>query len=137
MTERKETAADIYVQVGEERLAVTQLSVTKDISIDEIYGAGNMMPSGFGVQNISYSGDMAIPGNRKDLEDKFFDDNGVPVTGVSVTITHRNGESTVYNDILVTSEGWEMNDGETTETSFEFIAMSKDDDTEPSGLDGN
>jgi len=131
MAERKESAADIKIQVGSERLDVTQLSVTKDIGVEEIYGAGNMMPAGYAINQISYSGDFTVPGDRLELEDTFFDSDGVPETGATITITHRGGNSTTFNDVLVTSEGYEMNDGEVTETSYEFLAMSKGNDTEP------
>lgn len=144
MAERKEAAADITVQVSTgsgdsegddgsvETLDVTQLSVTKDIEIDEIYGAGNTMPAGYAITQISYSGDFTVPGDKLDLDDTFFDSNGVPTTGVTITITHRDGGSTTYEDVLVTSEGYEVSDGEVTETSYEFVAMGKDSDSEPS-----
>ncbi|ELY47303.1 hypothetical protein [Natronorubrum sulfidifaciens] len=131
MVNRKESAADIRVNVGEEQVPVEQLSVTKDIEIETIYGAGNIIPSGFAITQIEYSGNMTVKGNKKDLEDKFFDGNGVPKVLPAIVITHLNGDATSYDTVLVTSQGYEVTSGETTETSFEFVAMSKDEDTNP------
>ncbi len=131
MVSRKESAADIRVNVGSEQVPVEQLSVSKDIEIETIYGAGNIIPSGFAINRIEYTGNMSIKGNKKDLEGKFFDDNGVPMVLQSIIITHLDGEDTSYDTVLVTSQGYEVTSGETTETSFEWVAMSKDNDVNP------
>ncbi len=131
MVDRKEAAADIVVNVGNEQVAVEQLSFSKEIEIDTIYGAGNIIPSGYAITEISYAGNMSIKGNKKDLEDKFFDENGVPKILSSITVTHLDGGSTSFDSALVTNQGYEVNSGETVETEFEWIAMSKDEDTNP------
>lgn len=131
MVDRKEAAADIVVSVGSEEVAVEQLSFSKDIEIDTIYGASNIIPSGYAITEISYSGNMSVKGNKKDLEDKFFDENGVPKILSSITVTHLDGGSTSFDSALVTNQGYEVNSGETVETEFEWIAMSKDEDTNP------
>ncbi len=131
MVDRKEAAADIVVNVGNEQVAVEQLSFTKEIEIDTIYGAGNIIPSGYAITEISYAGNMSIKGNKKDLEDKFFDENGVPEILSSITVTHLDGGSTSFDSALVTNQGYEVTSGETVETEFEWIAMSKDEDTNP------
>lgn len=131
MVDRKEAAADIVVNVGNEQVAVEQLSFTKDIEIDTIYGASNIIPSGYAITEMSYSGNMSIKGNKKDLEDKFFDSNGVPEILQSITVTHLDGSSTSFDSVLVTNQGYEVTSGETVETEFEWIAMSKDEDTNP------
>ena len=131
MVDRKEAAADIVVNVGDEQVPVEQLSFDKEIEIDEIYGAGNIIPSGFAVNKINYSGNMSVKGNKKDLEDKFFDGNGVPKILNSITVSHLDGGSTSFDSALVTNQGYEVTSGETTETAFEWIAMSKDEDTNP------
>ena len=131
MVNRKEAAADIVVNVGDEQVAVEQLSFSKDIEIDTIYGASNIIPSGYSVTEISYSGSMTVKGNKKDLEDKFFDSNGVPKILNAITVTHLDGGSTSFDSALVTNQGYEVTSGETTETAFEWIAMSKDGDSNP------
>ncbi len=131
MVDRKEAAADIVVNVGDEQVAVEQLSFAKEIEIDTIYGAGNIIPSGYSITEMSYSGNMTIKGNKKDLEDKFFDENGVPKILSSINVTHLDGGATSFDSALVTNQGYEVNSGETVETEFEWIAMSKDEDTNP------
>lgn len=131
MVDRKEAAADIVVSVGSEEVAVEQLSFSKDIEIDTIYGASNIIPSGYAITEISYSGNMSVKGNKKDLEDKFFDENGVPKILNAITVTHLDGGSTSFDSALVTNQGYEVNSGEAVETEFEWIAMSKDEDTNP------
>lgn len=131
MVDRKESAADIVVNVGSEQVAVEQVSFSKEIEIDEIYGAGNILPSGFAVNQVSYSGNMSVKGNKKDLESKFFDSSGVPKPLEAIVVTHLDGGSTSFDTVLCTSEGYEVNSGETTETSYDWIAMSKDEDTNP------
>lgn len=126
MATRKESAADITVTVGEDEEVVETLSVTKNVDVETIYGSGQPLPSGYAINQVSYEGDMTLKGEKFDLEDKFFtEDGGVPVVADGITITHHDGSSTSYNDLIVTSEGYEMNSGETVETSFEFVAMSR------------
>ena len=126
MATRKESAADIVVSVGDEEVTVESLSVTKNVEIDTIYGSGKTLPDGYSINEVSYEGDMTCKGNRHDLESHFFDSNGIPKVLDSITITHRDGGSTALQDILITSDGYEMDAGETVETSFEFIAMKKE-----------
>jgi hypothetical protein len=42
-----------------------------------------------------------------------------------------NGRSTVFTECLATSDGYEMNSGETTTTTYEFVAMGKEVDGQP------
>jgi hypothetical protein len=131
MANRKESAADIKVTVGSEEVTVETISLTKNVDIETIYGSGATFPDSYAINQVSYEGDMTCKGNKKDLESKFFDTNGIPVVLDSISITHLEGDSTDYNDILVTSDGYEMNSGEAVETTYSFVAMSKDGDNEP------
>jgi hypothetical protein len=125
MATRKESAADITVNVGEEEVVVETLSVSKNIDVETIYGSGQTLPDGYSINQVSYDGDITCKGNRQDLDRHFFDENGIPRVLDSITITHREGDETAYYEIIVTSEGYEMNAGETVETTYEFIAMRK------------
>lgn len=126
MADRKESAADITVSVGDDNdVVVEQLSVTKEIDIETIYGSGRTLPDGYAINQISYQGSMELQGNKLDLEQQLFDDNGIP-DEVTVNITHFNEELTSFTQVLATSEGWESNAGESTTTTFEFIAMGKE-----------
>lgn len=133
MANRKETAADIRVSVGDENdVVVERLSLTKDIGVEVTRGSGRTMPEGYGITDVGYEGTMELIGNKKDLESQFFDDNGIPIVLDAITITHIDGSATSYTEIIVTSEGYEMQSEQTTTTSFEFVAMGKDGDNDPS-----
>jgi len=129
MADRKESAADIYVSLGsdgsDEEIVVDRLSVTKNIDISEIHGSGRLLPDGYSINQITYQGTMELMGNKLDLDDLLFDGNGVPKEAV-INITHFDDTLTSFTEVLATSEGWEMNAGETTTTSYEFIAMGKE-----------
>lgn len=127
MANRKESAADITVSVGENfpEVVVESLSATKNVDVETVYGSGRTLPDGFAINQVSYEGSMSCKGNRQDLDRAFFDDNGIPKVLGAITITHLDGTETAFYDIIVTSEGYEMNSGETTETSYEFLAMRK------------
>lgn len=131
MATRKESAADIVITIGEDERVLETLNVTKNIDIESVYGSGKTLPDGYHINEISYEGDFTCTGNQTDLDDVFFDANGVPKILDAITISHYDGTTTNYYDILVTSGGYEMSAGDVTETSYEFIAMSKDDDSEP------
>jgi len=129
MADRKESASDITVSVGEEtEVVVESLTLTKEIDIEEIYGSGRVFPDGYAINEISFQGSMELMGNRLDLEDILFDDNGVPVEA-NITVTHLDGSVTRFTQVLATSDGWEMSAGESTTTSFEIIAMGRDRET--------
>jgi hypothetical protein len=125
MATRKESAADIVVSIGDEEVVVESLTVNKTVDVETIYGSGQTLPDGYSINQVSYDGDITCKGDRQDLETKFFDVNGIPEVLDSITITHREGGTTVFYEIILTSDGYEMNSGETVETSFEFIAMKK------------
>lgn len=126
MADRKESAADIVVSVEDrEDVVVEQLSVTKEIDIETIYGSGRTLPDGYSINQISYQGSMELQGNKLDLQDVLFDDNGIP-NEVTVNITHFDDTLTSFTEVLATNEGWEMSSGESTTTSYEFIAMGKE-----------
>jgi len=124
MVNRKESTADIRVSVGEEEVVVESLSATKNIDIEQIYGSGQTLPDGYSINQVSYEGDMTLKGNRLDLESKLFDMNGIPKV-FNVNITHLDGTPSGFQECLCTSEGYEASSGDTTETSFSFIAMRK------------
>lgn len=141
MANRKESASDIVVSVDDETdITVERLTLTKEIDIEQIYGSNNTLPDGYAINQISYQGTMELQGNRLDLQELFFDSNGIPVE-VEITITHFDDTTTTYSEVLATSEGWEMSDGESTTTTYEFMAMGKSHagrtDTDPQQLEGD
>lgn len=126
MATRKESAADIRVSVSDETdVVVSRLQLTKDIDVEQLGGSGKMIPDHYSINQITYQGTMELNGNKLDLQDHFFDDNGIPIVADSIVVTHADGGKTMFTEIIVTSEGWEMNEGESTTTTFEFIAMGR------------
>lgn len=137
MVERTENTADIVANVGSEEVVVETLSFTKDIDVEAIYGSGQTIPNGYTIGQVSYEGEMECQGNKQDINGHFFDGNGIPTVLDSITVTHLNGTETAFYEVLCTSEGYEVSDGETTSTTYEFMAMRKGNaggvDTNPLG----
>jgi hypothetical protein len=126
MADRKESAADITISVGEEtEVVVEEFSLTKEIDIESIYGSGRVYPDGYSINEVSYQGSMELQGNRLDLESALFNENGIPEE-FTITVTHMNGETTKVYECLCTSDGYEMSAGDTTTTTFEFMAHRKE-----------
>lgn len=126
MATRNESMADITISIGDETdVVVEELTLNKTIEVDTKYGSGRTLPDAYSVDEISYDGSMELDGNKIELEDELFDDDGIPVES-TITVTHFNGESTSYTQVLATSEGYEGSAGESTTTTFEFLAMGKE-----------
>jgi hypothetical protein len=94
--------------------------------MEAIHGSGRPLPDGVAIHKISYQGEMSCYGNRRDLDSKFYDSNGIPKELDSISITHLDGNASGLQEVYVNSEGYEVNDGETTETRYGFIAMKKE-----------
>lgn len=64
------------------------------------------------------------------IDSLLFDGNGVP-NPVSITVTHGlSGESETFEDVLVTSDSYEVQSESETETAFDWIAMDKSESTD-------
>lgn len=127
MVDRKESAADIRVSIGEENDVVAErLTLTKDIDVEEVYGSGRTLPDGYAINQVSYQGTFEAVGNKLNLQQQFFDENGIPKVLDAIVVTHLNGETTSYTQVIVTSEGYEMSSGESTTTTYEFLAMGRE-----------
>lgn len=116
---------------------ISRLDATKDIEISEIRES-SLKASGYSITAISYSGTMMFKGHRKTktlsdgstvkLDDLLYDDFGVPKP-VSITVFHELDEdSETYQDVLVTSDSYEVRSEEATETAFDWIAMDRTSD---------
>lgn len=125
MVDRKESAADVVLNIGDEEIVVESFSATKETDMETTYGSGQTLPDGYAINQISYSGEMTLKGTKFELDSILYDDNGIPEVADSITVTHLSGDKTVYYEIIVTSDGYEMSSGETTETSYEFTAMKR------------
>lgn len=114
------------------KIPISRLDRTKDIEISEIRES-SLKASGYSVTSISYSGSMMFAGERvtggesgqntSRIEDLLFDDNEVP-NPVSITISHElSGDSETLEDVLVTSDSYEIQSESETETAFDWVAM--------------
>ena len=118
-------------------IPISRLDTTKDIEISEVR-ENTLKASGYAITSISYSGTMMFQGSSKtkttasgeqvNLDDVLFDDHGVPEP-VSISITHDlNDETETYQTVLVTSDSYEVRSEETTETSYDWVAMDRTGD---------
>jgi hypothetical protein len=82
---------------------------------------------------ISFSGSIQFMGERVSgpdgqemrLDELLFDDDGIP-NPVSVSITHElSGKVETYEDVMVTSDSYEVQSESETETAYDWVAMDR------------
>jgi hypothetical protein len=122
---RKESTSDIVVNLANEEVVVERLTLDKNIDMEETGGSGRPLPDGVAIHSVRYQGTMECVGNRRDLDEKFYDDNGLPKQLPAISITHLDGSLSGVQDVFVASDGYEASFGETTSTTYSFIAMRK------------
>lgn len=117
---------------------IASVDANKDVEIEQIRG-NNVLPIGFSVTEIEYSGSVTFDGNgfvevdgeMYHLEDLFVDDDGMPVTGSEIVIYHEiaahgnDSKQTVYEDVMVTSDGYETDSGDVSGVTFDWIAADR------------
>ena len=133
--DKYESAANITFTIGENEIPIRSIDTTKDVEIEEIRG-NSLKSIGYSVTEIAFSGSMSFDGNgiidesdidADDLEDFFTDDDGIPRTGATVTINHENNDrQTAYEDVMVTSDGYETSTGDVSGVSFDWIASDRE-----------
>lgn len=122
---------------------VASIDASKDVEIEQIRG-NNLKPVGFSLTEIEYSGSVTFDGNgyvevdgsQHHLEELFTNQDGIPVTESEIVITHEadgmvDGESakeTDYEDVMVTSDGYESDSGEVSGITFDWIASDRNRD---------
>lgn len=118
------------------KIPISRVDRTKDIEISEIRES-SLKASGYSVTAISFSGSMMFAGERVSgpdgqttrIEDLLFDDEDVP-NPVSITISHElSGKSETLQDVLVTSDSYEVQSESETETAFDWVAMDSSTQT--------
>ena len=133
--DKYESAANITFTIGENEIPIRSIDTTKDVEIEEIRG-NSLRAIGYSVTEIAYSGSMEFDGNgviedsdidADDLEDFFTDEEGIPITGATVTVSHDNDDrQTAYENVMVTSDGYETSTGDVSGVSFDWIAQTRD-----------
>lgn len=151
--DRVETAANIYVQLtyltdaaegnggslaenGRTiEVPVSELDLTKEVDMERVRETG-LYPDGYAINAIDIDGSLTFAGSvvrdpggdRINLDDVLFKDDGTPKT-FDISIVHQDAEAgadgstdTIENAIINSSE-YSVSSGESTESSYEFMAQ--------------
>jgi hypothetical protein len=103
---------------------IKSLDTSKEITLAEIRG-NNVKLESTSTTSIDYSGSLTFHGDKKSyFDDKLFNEDDTP-RECSITITHANGESSGYSGVKMTSEGYTADEGEATETSYDWMARDE------------
>lgn len=103
---------------------IKSLDTSKEIGQSEIRG-NNVKLESTTTTTIDYSGSLSFHGDVKTFfADKLFHSDDTP-RACSITITHNNGEKSGYNGVKMTSEGYTADEGEATETTYDWIARDE------------
>lgn len=124
MSEQAEAAAQVEVFIEGERITVHDLDTTTEIDIERHYGSGHLDPDQYSIKSIKHDGSIMLKGNKLALGQSLYNEDGSPREGV-MTITHMDGSVTEYKQFLIVGEGFQFSEGETAETSYDWIAMGR------------
>lgn len=103
---------------------IMSLDTSKEIELSEIRG-NNIKLESTTTTSIDYSGSLTFHGDKKSyFDDKLFNDDDTP-RECSITITHADGNSSGYTGVKMTSEGYTADEGEATETSYDWMARDE------------
>lgn len=128
-----EVTADISLELsytdenGDEQSStytISSLDVSKEVELAEIRG-NNIKLEGTATTAIDYSGSLTFHGDKKSyFDDKLFEDDDTP-RECTITITHGDGDDSGYKGVKMTSQGYTADEGEATETTYDFIARDE------------
>jgi len=137
--ERVETAANIFVRfkVDDEsfEVPVSEVDLTKDVDAERVREMG-LYPDGYAINAIDIDGSLTFAGNKvrtpsgtnRDLDDLLFLDDGSPKV-FDITVVHEepnrpeDSETDTIENAIVTSSEYSASSGDTTESSYEFMAQ--------------
>lgn len=132
MTDIIESAAQIVVEVSGQEIVVTDLSLNDDFDMERNYGSNRLEADSLSFKKIERGGSLTLKGSKVELEDALFYQPGDDIPeGFEVhtpkpfvmTILLLNGNTKSRRDNYVTSGGFQFSEGETAETTYEFITM--------------
>lgn len=116
------TDADGNTQSAE--YTIQSLDVSKEVELAEIRG-NNVKLESTATTTIDYSGSLTFHGDKKSyFDDKLFKDDDTP-RECEITITHGDGSPSGYTGVKMTSQGYTADEGDGTETSYDFLAMDE------------
>lgn len=120
----EEVTAGIELHIEGTSYTIKGLDTSKEISFSEIRG-NNIKLEAAPETAIDYSGSLTFHGDKKSyFDDVLFDAEGLPKE-FSITITHKNGKKSGYEQAKVTSEGYTADEGDATETSYDWFALDE------------
>ena len=103
---------------------IKSLDTSKEIGQSEIRGNNGKRESTT-TTTIDYSGSLTFHGDKKSyFDDKLFNSDDTP-RECTITITHGDGSTTGYTGVKMTSEGYTADEGEATETSYDWMALDE------------
>jgi len=146
--DRVETAANIFVRMSVDNssfeVPVSEVDLTKEVDVERVREIG-LYPDGYAVNAIDVDGSISFAGNvvrtpngnERNLDSLLFLEDGSPKV-FDITIVHADEENpsdtvggdnpetrnteTIENAIVTTSE-YSASSGESTESSYEFMAQ--------------
>lgn len=103
---------------------IKSLDTSKEIEFADIRG-NNIKLESQPTTSIDYSGSLTFHGDKKSyFDDKLFNSDGTPRV-CSITITHADGDSSGFSGVKMASEGYTADEGEATETSYDWTALDE------------
>ena len=103
---------------------IKSLDTSKEIGMSEIRG-NNIKLESTTTTTIDYSGSLTFHGDKKSFfDDVLFHDDDTPRV-CTITITHSDGSSSGYTGVKMSSGGYTADEGEATETSYDWTATDE------------
>jgi hypothetical protein len=110
------------------KYTIKSLDTSKEIEFADIRG-NNIKLEAQATTSIDYSGSLTFHGDKKSyFDDKLFYGDGTP-RQCNLTISHDNGNTSGYEDVKMASEGYTADEGEATETSYDWTALDESSGT--------
>ncbi|MFB6186998.1 MAG: hypothetical protein ABEI86_09065 [Halobacteriaceae archaeon] len=118
------------------KIPISNLDRTKDIEITQ-HREGSIEANGYSVDSISYDGSMAFKGptvrgpdgQTHSIEDVVYGPDNLVPKPCTITITHsledESDNTETLEDVLVVSDSYKVESESATETTFDWVAMSK------------
>ena len=122
-----EAAPQIVLSINRTPYRVKSVDTTVEINIEMIRG-NTLEPSGWGITDVAYSGELTFHGDVSGIitPELTREDGITPVENTTLTISHLRGDPDRFHNVLMTEAGYSMEEESLSETTFSWVAMSKD-----------
>lgn len=121
-----ETAAQIALAINGTLYRVKDVDTTVEVTLEMVRG-NNVKPQGWGITEANFSGSLSFNGDVSgEITPQLTQGDGVtPVEGCSLVITHMDGSSDIYTDVMMEEESYSSQEGSVTETNYNWVAFDK------------